>query len=254
MKEFRGVKVIRPRSEDVAEWQPPRVRRIEDSITDVSPEEIGLTEQEVSEEPLITAAQLEDITQAAHEEGFEQGRKEGQEYGHKEGLEEVREQMQQKLAILDSILNTLDKPFERLDDQVENEVATLVASLVRQLIRREIKMDPKHIIGVVREALAALPVNSRNIKVLLNPEDAEVVREAYAVNDSEQEWTIAEDPVLKRGGCKVVTEYSQVDASLESRLNALIAPLLSGERAEDSDDAAVKPSVPPVESDSDDFT
>lgn len=237
-------KVIRGDHQEAAQWQPPSVGVEADSrITDVAPEEIDFDQEHVEEQSLITAAQLEEVTQAAHEEGFEQGRKEGQEFGHQEGLEEGRQQIAEKLAVLESIVNVLDKPFETLDEQVESQIATLIVSMVRQLIRREIKMDPKHIIGVVREALSVLPVNARNIKVVLNPEDAEIIREAYAVTDSEQEWHIAEDPVLARGGCRVRTQYSQVDASLESRLNTLIAPLLLGNREEDSEDGPVEESA-----------
>jgi len=185
------------------------------------------------ETPLLTAAQLEDLQKKAHEEGFERGRKEGIEYGHREGLEEGRAQIQERIARFDQILEMLDQPFEQLDDQVENEIVTLVISMVRQLVRREIRMDPQQVIGIVREALAVLPVNSRSIRVLLHPDDAESVRGAYTIGDTDQKWMIVEDPVIQRGGCRVLTETSQVDATLESRLNALIAPLLAGQRGRD---------------------
>ena len=134
------------------------------------------------------------------------------------------------LGTLNGLLEKLDQPFDDLDDQVESEVVSLVISMVRQLVRREIRMDPKHVIGVVREALAILPVNSRNIRVILHPDDAELIREAYTMGDIDQKWQIVEDPVVQRGGCRVTTETSQVDATLESRLNTLIAPLLADER------------------------
>ena len=40
---------------------------------------------------------------------------------------------------------------------------------------------------------------------------------------------------LTRGGCRVLTEVSRVDASLEARLASVIAPLLSEERASERD-------------------
>ena len=64
-------------------------------------------------------------------------------------------------------------------------------------------------------------------------EDAELVREAYALSDTEQNWKVVEDPVIQRGGCRVLSENSQVDATLDSRLNSLIAPLLASERTSD---------------------
>jgi len=182
---------------------------------------------------LLTADQLEQLQKEAYQEGFEQGKKEGFEYGHKEALSEGREQIRESVQHFESLLETLDSPLRQLDDQVERELVDLVIAMVRQLVRREIKSDPGQIIGVVRESLAILPVSSRHIRVLLHPEDASLVREIFDLNDADLGWKIVEDPVLTRGGCRIQTETSQVDASLESRLAAVIAPLLGGERGQD---------------------
>lgn len=218
-----GVQVIRGDEAQVTQWQPPHVHRK------------GETPVEEAH-GLLTAAQLDDIQKAAHEEGFEQGRKEGLAYGHREGLEQGRADVGARVERLDQVLKALDKPFEQLDQQVENEIVTLVISMVRQLIRREVKLDPGQIVGVVREALVVLPVSARNIRLVLHPEDAELVREAYSLGEYDQQWQIVEDPVIQRGGCRIHTDTSQIDATLESRLNSLIAPLLAGERMRDSDE------------------
>ena len=217
-----GVQVIRGESAAVSEWRPPHVQRQGEGPVEES-------------RGLLTAAQLDQIQQAARDEGFEQGRREGLEYGHREGLEEGRAAVKTRLEQLDHILAALDRPFEQLDQQVEQEIVTLVITMVRQLIRREVRLDPAQIVGVVREALGVLPVSSRNIRVVLHPEDAELVREAYALGEHDQQWQIVEDPVIQRGGCRVHTDTSQVDATLDSRLNSLIAPLLAGQRVEDGD-------------------
>ena len=176
--------------------------------------------------------------EAAYQEGYEQGREEGQRYGHQEALEEGRKQIAERLALLEQLMHGLERPFERLDDAVEQQLVTLVISMVRQLIRREVKLDPGQIIGVVREALGILPISSRNIRVVLHPEDAELVREAYVLGEHDQKWQITEDPVIQRGGCRIHTDTSQIDATLDSRLSSLIAPLLAGERLQDSEEVA----------------
>lgn len=214
---LRRSRVIRADQGKAQEWNPPDVG--------------GRSVQEQNEPaPLLTAAELEELAAKAQEEGYERGRKEGFEYGHREGLESGRREIAERIDTLDQLIQALQTPFESLDDQVEVEVVTLVIALVRQLVRREVKTDPGHIVGVVREALGILPVNARRIRVLLHPEDAAVVREAYTLGESDQKWQIIEDPVIQRGGCRVVTENSQIDATLESRINALIAPLLGNER------------------------
>ena len=219
-----GVQILRAKDVQVTQWQPPHVQRQGETPI----EEAG---------GLLTAAQLDQIQRAAHGEGFEQGRREGQAYGHREGLEEGRAQIRERVERLDQIIAMLDRPFGQLDEQVEDEVVTLVINMVRQLIRREVRLDPGQIVGVVREALGVLPVSVRNIRVVLHPEDAVLVREAYSLGDHDQKWQIIEDPVIQRGGCRIHTDTSQVDARLDSRLSSLIAPLLAGERVQDGESA-----------------
>lgn len=214
--------VIRANKVNAQQWKPPQVGG--------KGRHGGATGQ-----GLLTAAQLDAMREAAQQEGFEQGRKEGQEFGRREGIEQGREQLQARIELLDGMLKTLDKPFDELDQQVEDEVVTLVINMVRQLIRREVKLDPGQIVGVVREALGVLPISSRNIRVVLHPEDAVLVREAYTLGERDQQWQIVEDPVIQRGGCRINTDTSQIDATLDSRLSSLIAPLLSGERLRDAE-------------------
>jgi flagellar assembly protein FliH len=207
----------------VMQWLPP----------DMSDGKVGTprTLQPPSAPP--TASALEQLQKQAYEEGFEAGKKEGFEFGHKEGLVQAKRDIQHYTSHLDKLLTYFEQPLRDLDNQVEKELLSLVIAIVKQLLRREVKSDPNLIVGVVREALSVLPVSSNNVRLLLHPEDAELIREVYALGDNEVGWSLIEDPVINRGGCKVVTDTSQIDGTLESRLTALIAPLLAGARSVD---------------------
>lgn len=183
-----------------------------------------------------TAAELESIRQNAFDEGIEKGKQKGFEYGHKEGLSSAKEEMQQYAIGMERIFTSLAEPLHDLDNQVEKEMLSLIIAIVRQLVRREVKSDPNMIIGVVRESLSMLPVSSRQVRLIVHPEDAELIREVYALSETEVGWALVEDPVINRGGCKAVTETSQIDATLESRLASLIAPLLAGARSVDENE------------------
>src|SRR4029077_611223 len=100
----------------------------------------------------------------------------------------------------------------------------------RQFVRAELKTDPTQIIGIIREAIAALPVAAREVRVHLHPEDAAVVRQHLAPTENERAWAIVEDPVMARGGCQVSTSTSRIDMRLETRLGAILSELLGTER------------------------
>jgi flagellar assembly protein FliH len=169
-----------------------------------------------------TVSGLVDLQAEAHKEAFEQGLAEGREAGRAE----VRAQVER----LEGMFFDLAKPFEELDAEVERELLTLAMTLARQIVRRELKTDPTQIIGIVREAISALPVAARDVRVHLHPEDAAVVRQNLAPTESERAWQLVEDPVMARGGCQVTTATSRVDARLETRLGAILSELMGTER------------------------
>lgn len=175
----------------------------------------------------LTARQIEELQQQAREEGFQQGRREGLEAGKKDILARVHE--------LESLMQTLAKPLDQLDAQIEQEMINLALAVAQQLVRRELKTEPGQVLAAVREAMAALPIAARNVRLHLHPEDAALVRETLPLSDGERGWKIVEDPVLTRGGCKIASDTSQIDASVERRLHAIIANVLGGERDTDAE-------------------
>jgi flagellar assembly protein FliH len=106
----------------------------------------------------------------------------------------------------------------------------LAGAIARALIRRELKTQPGQIVAVIRETVALLPASAREVRVHLHPEDAALVRESLAETTMDRAWAIAEDPVLSRGGCRVTSDNSTIDARVEARLGAAIAAALGDER------------------------
>jgi flagellar assembly protein FliH len=169
-----------------------------------------------------TAGGLADLQTEAYNEAFAQGLADGRAVGQKEIAAQI-----ERLA---GMFYDLAKPFEVLDEEVERELLTLAMALARQIVRRELKTDPTQIIGIIREAIAVLPVAAREVRVHLHPEDAAIVRQHLSPTENERAWTIVEDPVMARGGCQVTTATSRIDARLETRLAAVLSELLGTER------------------------
>ncbi|RLA18619.1 MAG: flagellar assembly protein FliH [Gammaproteobacteria bacterium] len=178
---------------------------------------------------VLTADEIESIQKQAYEEAFQQGREEGLKTGLQEGQAEIALHLAQFRGLVDSF----DDPLSQLDSKVEEELVSLAMLVARQLVRRELKIDPGQVIAVVRDAMSILPVSSQKVSLRLHPEDAELVRSAFALEDTDLAWKISEDPLLTRGGCEVVTETSRIDATIEKRLAAVIATALGGERETD---------------------
>lgn len=170
----------------------------------------------------MTAGRLEALQKDAYEEAWEKG--------HTDGLQAGETAIRERVERLDQLLHALARPFDNLDDQIEKQVVELAMTVVKQLFRREIAQNPTHVIGVVREAIQLLPLASRNVLVHLHPDDAAIIRESLTPAEGEPAWQIVENPLNAKGGCKITTDNSSVDASAEVRLNSLIRSIAGEQR------------------------
>lgn len=205
-------------------------------------------QEEVVEVAPLTAQDLEEIRQAAwnegHEEGFQigqqEGREEGLKSGHEEGyqqglaqgLEEGRRQgMEAKQAEVDAALQRLEsiglelmEPIRRQQDEIEQALLHLALAVARTVIRREISLDTSQIGQVVREAVESLPRAADHIRLQVNPQDAPLVKQ---VAERQQEnWTVIENAQVLPGGCLVETPFSMVDYTVEKRFQLAVQQML----------------------------
>lgn len=175
---------------------------------------------------LLTAGQIEKIQKQAQEEGFHQGLAEGLAAGKKQIDEQVR--------ALQQIIRQLAQPLAQQDEEVVQQLVDMATLIAAQVIRRELRADPGQVVAAVRECMKSLPVGSTHVRLFLHPEDAAIVRNAFSIDDTVTTWKIIEEPVMSRGGCRVETQHSKIDATVEQQLNRVIANLLGSEREADN--------------------
>ena len=204
----------------IERWQTPLV---EQSATN--------SEAQLSVGP-ITAQAIEKIQKQAYKEAYD----EGLANGYKDGVAKANAELSPKIQLLEKALNAISEPFAQLDQEVEQQLTELAITIARHLVRREIKTDPGQIIAIVREAILALPSAAKKTYVYLHPDDLGLVKTKLSASEPESFWRLMEDPTLSRGDCKVMTDTSTIDATVERRLSSLVANLLGGEREQDSAD------------------
>lgn len=176
------------------------------------------------------------LSDADKQAGFEQG--------YAEGLQQASHDLAEQRAQLEGIIKTLAQPLERLNDAVEHELLELAMAVALQILRREIKLDPRHVIGLIREAIKQLPAGSRQVRVHLHPEDARVVRETLNQQGDAKRWELKDEPSLPRGGCQVHTETAFMDAGIDALIARLAVDMLGGHRTTDLNESNDEPKQP----------
>ncbi|NOX92590.1 MAG: flagellar assembly protein FliH [Gammaproteobacteria bacterium] len=220
------VKLISKKSTDQYQrWDLPMVEDVSGAVANAKDDKAP---------GLMTAEQIERIQNQAYKEAYEAGFAKGREEGMVSGKDEIARNGQ----LLDDLLQSLSQPFDELNEDITQQLVSLSVAISRQLVRRELKIDATQIMGVVQEAIAVLPVGSRDVKVCLHPDDVKVMHETLAKTDTERSWELVNDSGLSRGDCRILTETSRIDATLEKRLSAIASRLLGGEREADNDSSS----------------
>ncbi len=204
-------------SKDCKPWKAPDFNASEESVFDYK-----LTDPEI----INHRSQQQKIRQHAYEKSYAKG--------YMEGLSQGQKEINTQLEYLQSIMTTLGMPLPGFDEQLVDEMVQLSMSVVKQLVRRELKTSPDEIVAVIKQAISLLPSTSAEVTLELHPDDAKFIQQTLMTPDSDAGWKINADPFLTRGGCRVFTQSSRIDATVETRLNAVIASVLGGERGQDT--------------------
>lgn len=207
-------------------------------------------EDEMAVKPL-TASDMEQIRQAAYDEGFAEGKEdgfskgyaEGREQGQqdginqglaegkKSGLAEGQAETEQKLLVLTQLIDQLQQPLQQLDKQVEQSLLQLALAMAQAVIATEVKTNPDVILQALQQATDVLPMQAGNMVIKLHPDDLAVVEQHYSAEQiAERGWQLRAEPAMAQGGCVVETKQSTVDRTLRQRIESSLEHFLHLQR------------------------
>lgn len=168
-----------------------------------------------------TASDLEAIHQQAHEEGFEAGFREGFETGRNQAQAQVLEEVRR----LQALLGEVSEAIAVYGQDVSGELMALALEISRQMLKQALKVKPELLLPVVRSAMETLPPGTAHPHLHLHPDDAVLVRSAMQVEAAQNGWKIIDDARVARGGCRIETPVSEIDATLPNRWQRLASAL-----------------------------
>ncbi|MHA2937791.1 flagellar assembly protein FliH [Vibrio sp. RC27] len=199
----------------------------------------------------FTQEELENIRQDAYQEGlfegkeagfkqgYEKGKAEGIEAGHieglelgkAEGLESSQQTVDEHITSFVELASQFASPLELMNSQVERQLVDMVLTLVKEVVHLEVTTNPQILLDTVKESVESLPVANHTIELKLNPEDVELVRQAYGEEDLEQRnWSLSSEPSLTRGDVQIVAGESSVSYRMEDRVRSVLQNFCSSNR------------------------
>ena len=194
---------------------------VEDVAVEPGPEPEAAEEETVTVEdgPVeevkpLTLEELEAIRQEAYNEDFTAGERDGFHSGQVRARQEAEVALTAKLRSLEIVMEQLLEPIAQQDRELEQALVRLVEHVTKQVIQRELKDDSTQLQRILREALKLLPMGAENI----------------LPDRHDERWKLLEDENLLPGGCRIESENSVIDASIETRLAQALTQIMEQQR------------------------
>jgi flagellar assembly protein FliH len=144
-----------------------------------------------------------------HAEGVARGREEGRAQGYDEGYAAGRQAADAELAATSAriakVAEALGGQIKVLDDAVEDAVVALALELARRIVGAEINRSREALVGLIRQVLTEIPIDTGTPRILLHPDDLTALRQHMAEIGAGNVELVADDGI-EPGGCRVLAD------------------------------------------------
>lgn len=163
------------------------------------------------------ATELAYLKKQAYEAGFASG----EQAGYAAGTQQAQQAAQQ----LNQLLRPIQDALNQLDDELAQSLLNLALQVAKKMTIETLQVKPEIISHVVTTAIASLPHFNQNAHLILHPDDAKLVQEHLGEQLNHAGWKIFTDVKIQRGGCRVETAHSHIDATNEARWQHIVASI-----------------------------
>lgn len=160
------------------------------------------------------AAQLQEIRQKAYAEGLAAG--------HQAGYASGIQQAQIESAKLQTLAQNFQTALTQIDEQLAHSLLDLSLEIAQKMVVEALKIHPEIILKIVTAAIANLPHFNQNAHLILNPGDADLVRQHMGEHLTHAGWKIFTDAKIEPGGCRIETAHSNIDATTPARWQCIV--------------------------------
>jgi flagellar assembly protein FliH len=158
----------------------------------------------------------------------DEARAEGHAQGFAAGREEARAELAPAAAALGEALRQVAQLHGEVADRVELEAVRLAVDVAERVVSGTLAIQPERLLDVVRGALRTI-VEREQVAVLVHPDDLGLLREGVADLTGSlggiEHLEVQEERRVGRGGAILRTNFGEVDARVETKLEQARAVL-----------------------------
>lgn len=154
-------------------------------------------------------AQMKAVRQAGYQDGYRDGLA---------ALEAFKTTYARQVSTqVDAVVGQWHGQLDTLEQAMAEEVTAIAVRLARQVLRHELATHPEQVAQVAQEAVNAVVLSARHLRLKVHPDDLALVEAGAAEPLAARQVRLMADAAVGRGGCVVESDLGRVDAQIESR-------------------------------------
>ncbi len=144
--------------------------------------------------------------------------------GRQEGAADVESKLDSTLQALTQALEEVNRLRESVARNSSQDMLRMVMAISEQVIRRSIEVQPDLVLSLIENALQA-SVQADSYRIKVSPQDLELVKQQkplfLASISGLKNISLEADASITPGGCRVESDFGDVDATIETQLEKI---------------------------------
>ena len=145
----------------------------------------------------------------------------------RQGRREAAALLEAERDALKALIAGMNEVMQDFEQSLANDVLSMSLELAKLIVRQSLRVKPDAVVAVVREAVESLARRGRSDHASTPSRRCRAAAHGRRERSSLRRtaWKIVEDEHIERGGCRLETPTTEVDATLETRWRRVIAAL-----------------------------
>lgn len=159
------------------------------------------------------------------EAGYKQGYQEGERAARLELAEEIDAQKMIALETITQLVANFQSALHLLDEKIVPKLASIAALAAQKIIGQLPDCIHKQLVSIIQELINTYPPLGENIQLRVNPCDVSSIETLFANELAKYGWKLTIDAEIESGGCKLLSEKTEIDATLSGKWQAIMVAI-----------------------------
>lgn len=169
-------------------------------------------------------AQIQSLAERAKESASAVGYQDGLKKGFDEAFKKFQSEGQVRLEKFGQLIAEVEHAKNEIFTANEKFLIDLIYRISRMVLLRELSVDRDYLLRLAKELILKVGAKD-NVTLRVNSDDAETIGMLKAGIEKAfgqlANLTVESSSQVKRGGCQIETEWSAIDASIETQLDGI---------------------------------